>query len=122
MQVDLKGFRVSHPTQYCLRHGYGSDHYRLLQFKLQASHDSTNWVDLDTQSHRSSPIPGNFGTAAFPISGGGSAEQSGLATVGGKHESGWRYFRLTQTGNNNSGNDHLLCAGFEVYGILTGEW
>ena len=30
----------------------------------------------------------------------------------------FRHFRILHTGKNSSENDHLMCAGMELYGVL----
>jgi hypothetical protein len=40
------------------------------------------------------------------------------AAVGGR---AFRHFRILQTGPNSSGDNHLMCAGIELYGVLTDD-
>ena len=32
----------------------------------------------------------------------------------------YRHFRIYQTGENSSRDDHLMCTGIELYGVLLG--
>jgi hypothetical protein len=106
MSVDLGANFSLMPNHYCLRHGTGG-RYRLRSWRLEASHDGTNWATLkDHKNDRRLPNMG-FGVADWPIEGVAEA---------------YRHFRVLVTGPNSDGTHALACAGIELYGEFQGEF
>ncbi len=108
MAVDLKTARLV-PNHYALRSTpYASD-YKLRNWALQASNDNATWTTLRQHSSDVSLADQPMSVAAWPLD---------AAAVGGR---AFRHFRILQTGPNSSGNNHLMCGGIELYGVLTDD-
>ncbi len=105
MGVDLKTPRLV-PNHYALRSSEQSTQ-RPRNWRLEASNDGQAWTVLRTHSSDASMGDGSMSVAAWPL----DAE-----TVAG---CSFRHFRIFQTGSNSSGANYLLCAGIELYGVLT---
>eukprot|EP00729_Bicosta_minor_P028897 gene28897-biopygen31640 len=104
MLVDLGEGRHLAPDYYCLRHGNGNVHCRLLHWRLEGSNDDNTWTLLKTHANdRALPAQKNS-TASWPI----EAAADGAS---------YRYFRIFQTGKDSNGEYGICCAGIELYGI-----
>ena len=102
-QLQLRTASVC-PTHYTLRHGYdgyGSSHYRLRNWLFQGSNDGASWTTLSTHVNDAKLPAAGYSSATWPVT-----PQTGFYT----------YFRVSQTGANSSGANHLMMSGFEVYG------
>jgi hypothetical protein len=107
MAVDLKAARLV-PNHYALRSTYYGGDHELRNWALQASNDNATWTTLRQHSSDASLGGQPMSVAAWPLD---------AAAVGGR---AFRHFRILQTGpNSSSGNNHLLCTGIELYGVLT---
>ncbi len=93
------------PLRSTLYHG----NYKLRNWSLQASNDSATWTTLRQHSSDASLADQPMSVAAWPLD---------AAAVGGR---AFRHFRILQTGPNSSGDNHLMCAGIELYGVLTDD-
>jgi hypothetical protein len=109
IQFDLKEWVVS-LTHYSLKSdGNGRNH--LLQWALSGSEDGKTWVILDRE--QTNDLNGNYVTKTFSCNGERSCGNF------------YRYIRLQQTGKNSSGNDRLMLANIEFFGLMmksTNEW
>ena len=109
LSIDLGPGRSLRVTHYALRHGndYG---YQLRSWRLEGSHDGSQWAPLKTHE----------GDESMPA---GQGWCVGDWAVDGAEGEGYRHFRVIQTGENSFGNNMLFCAGIELYGWLRGaEW
>ena len=105
LAVDLGEGRSLVVDHYCLRSDNNSD-YKLRSWELQGSLDGQTWQTLRAHQGDSSLSSQSMSTAAWPVDAGAQA---------------FRHFRILQTGANSSGSQHLMCAGIELYGVLTEE-
>jgi hypothetical protein len=104
IQFDFKDRSVS-LTHYALKsdgHTYGS--YHLLEWTISGSNDGKDWTILDEQNTQD--LNGNYVTKMFCCGDSSSVSQF------------YRYIRLTQTGKNSSGHDHLMLANIEFFGSM----
>eukprot|EP00729_Bicosta_minor_P022072 gene22072-biopygen13446 len=106
MSVDLGEGRHLAPDYYCLRHGFSNGNWRLRHWRLEGSNDESTWTLLKTHANDQALPAQGFSTASWPI----EAAADGAS---------YRYFRIFQTGKDSSGYDFLMCAGIELYGLLT---
>jgi hypothetical protein len=95
-------------AHYCLRHGDRDDGYgRLRHWDLEASLDGRAWTTLRSHRDDQSLADAKYSTAAWAVEGGKGA---------------FSHFRIRQTGKNSGGysggDDCLMCAGIELYGVL----
>ena len=104
MAVDLLDRRLV-PSHYALRSGNNNFH-KLRNWELQASNDGQDWTTLRVHADDRSLSDQPMSVAAWPIDAG---------TIPGRS---FRHFRILQTGKNSSGNNYLMCAGIELYGLL----
>ena len=107
MQVDLGPDRSLRPTHYCLRHDATNGHAPM-NWRLEGSNDGTNWTTLSNHTNDQSMLQNQcMSEANFT-----------LANVNERY----RWFRIFQHGPNasrrESENNHLMCAGIELYGDL----
>jgi hypothetical protein len=102
IQFDFKTRNVF-VTHYTLKSA-GHNGYHLLQWTLAGSRDRQTWESID--SRQTEDLKGNYITKTFSCS-----NQSGEARF-------YRYIRLTQTGNDSSGRDHLMLSNFELFGKM----
>ena len=105
MAVDLQ--RLLAPTHYCLRSGTSYGGHKVRNWRLEGSKDGSSWTCLREHVNDASLAATAFSVAAWPI-------ENASAAV-------FRHFRVFQTAKNSSGNDHLTCAGIELYGTLLPE-
>ena len=70
---------------------------------------SRNCADVSTTPMGASPHFCSARAKMAPLS--GAAGSVAASTP-------FRAFRVLMTGKNSSGSDHLMCAGFEIYGTL----
>lgn len=98
--VDLKSVKLK-INRYSLR-GWPDSSFNLRNWKFQASTDSVDWLDLDTQTNNSGIAADKW--ISLPIN----------TTFA------YRYFRLLQTGVNSSGTNHLTLGEWELYGEVEG--
>ena len=106
MAVDLKAARLV-PNHYALRSDAQSGNNKLRHWRLEASNDGQAWTILRAHSSDASLRDEAMSVAAWPLD---------AAAVAGRS---FRHFRIVQTGANSSGANYLLCAGIELYGVLT---
>ena len=106
MSVDLGQGRKLKTDYYCLRHGYNCANDVLRNWRLEGSNDGSAWSPLRVHNNDASLAKVQFSTASWSVE--GVAES-------------YQHFRILQTGKNSPGNDHLMCAGIELYGLLTEE-
>lgn len=100
MSIDLRASRSLVINYYSIKGRNAQDH-NLAQWKLQASNNNSDWIDIDTKLD--SPLSGNqWLSIAVP-------DQT-LA---------YRFFRILQTGSNTSGANILCIGEIELYGKLT---
>ena len=104
MAVDLLNRRLV-PSHYALRSDINNFH-KLRNWEVQASNDGQAWTTLPVHADDQSLSVQPMSVATWPIDGG---------TIPGRS---FRHFRILQTGKNSGGNDHLMCAGIELYGLL----
>jgi hypothetical protein len=109
MAVDLRTARLV-PDHYALRTSNHAGLYthNLQNWALQASNDNATWTTLRQHSRDATLGDPAMSVAAWPLN---------AAAVGGR---AFRHFRILQTGHNSTNNNHLMCAGIELYGALTG--
>ncbi len=105
MAVDLKAARLV-PNHYALRSDAHGSH-KLRHWRLEASNDGQAWTILREHSSDASLGDQPMSVAAWPL----DAE----AVAGGS----FRHFRIVQTDPCSFGTKHLMCAGIELYGVLT---
>ena len=105
MAVDLKAARLV-PNHYALRSD-AHDSHKLRHWRLEASNDGQAWTILRAHSSDASLRDEPMSVAAWPLD---------AAAVAGRS---FRHFRIVQTGPNSSNLNHLMCAGIELYGVLT---
>ena len=105
MSVDLGEGRHLAPDYYCLRHGVDHGGWRLRHWRLEGSNDDSTWTLLKTHANDQALPAQGWSTASWPIE----------ATADG---ASYRYFRIFQTGKTSNGDDFLMCAGIELYGLL----
>ncbi len=105
MAVDLKAARLV-PNHYALRSAAHGSH-KLRHWRLEASNDGQAWTILRAHGSDASLRDEPMSVAAWPLD---------AAAVAGRS---FRHFRIVQTGPNSSGTNHLVCAGIELYGVLT---
>ena len=106
MAVDLKAARLV-PNHYALRSGMQSGNNQLRHWRLEASNDGRAWTILREHGSDASLGDAPMSVAAWPL----DAE-----AVAGRP---FRHFRIMQTGPGSSGRSYLMCAGIELYGVLT---
>ena len=105
MAVDLKAARLV-PNHYALRSSDQSTQ-RPRNWRLEASNDGRAWTILRAHGSDASLRDEPMSVAAWPLD---------AAAVAG---CSFRHFRIVQTGPNSSNLNHLMCAGIELYGVLT---
>jgi hypothetical protein len=105
MSVDLGATRRHAVDHYCLRHGHSIGGHMLRNWRLEGSNDNKAWVVLKTHTDDQALAGTAHSTAAWPVTP-PTAE-------------GFRHFRIFQFGKDASEYDHLMCAGIELYGILS---
>jgi len=105
MAVDLK--RLLAPTHYCLRSSKHANSHKLRNWRLEGSKDGSSWKCLREHVNDFSLADTKFSVASWPI------ENADTAV--------FRHFRVYQTCKNSSGDNHLMCAGIELYGMLRNE-
>lgn len=101
IQVDIGYGRSLILNHYSYRYRNDTNTYAPVAWVLAASNDTVTWTTVDTQSGLT-PV----------ISAWVSPAVSGQTTA-------YRFWRLTQTGNNNSGALHLSIGELEFYGAFT---
>jgi hypothetical protein len=106
MAVDLKAARLV-PNHYALRSDKHNGANKLRSWRLEASNDGQAWTILRAHGSDASLRDGPMSVAAWPLD---------AAAVAG---CSFRHFRIVQTGPNSSGDSYLMCAGIELYGVLT---
>lgn len=99
--VDLKD-KTLILSRYSLKARSDLNDHNPRHWKLQASNDSLNWLDLDTQD---TSTLSNGSWYSPPV-----ANQT----------TGYRYFKLLQTGVNSANLNYFVLAEWELYGKLIG--
>ena len=103
MSVDLGEGRQLAPDCYSLRHGYASHHFRLMNWRLEASNDAETWTTMRTHTN-DAPLPNQNSTASWSV-------QSAAGY--------FRYFRIYNHGQCSRDADYAMSAGIELYGLLS---
>ena len=103
MPVDLK--RQLIPSHYCLRSDVFSNRHKMRHWRLEGSNDGNSWTTLRDHSNDTALGDVAFSVAHWPL--------PDVATA-------YRHFRIYQTGKSSSNQDHLICTGIELYGVLLG--
>jgi hypothetical protein len=93
--IDLRNYRLFAPTHYCLRHGYSGTNQRLQHWKLQASHNNSDWVDL--KKHENEPMPPSYYCRDWPLDNSQWADAPAIDYRG----------HVTVVGNGDSGDGHI---------------
>jgi len=96
---DLKNRRCI-PSHYTIRHDLERGYY-VRSWKVEASNDQQEWTVLKEHKNETA-INGPGASATFAVNASGE----------------FRYFRLTQTGQNASGDLYFVISGFELYGQM----
>ena len=104
MAVDLGEGRALRVARYTLRHDANGCSHVLRRWRLEGSADGTGWTTLKTHADDAGLAATSMATASWPVEAAGA----------------FRHFRILQTGKNSKGTDqdHLMCAGIELYGRL----
>jgi hypothetical protein len=105
MRVDLGATRSLAVSHYALRH-WNADGSALRSWELQGANAADGpWITLRRHDNDASiEAKGGF-VAAWAVEGAAP----------------FRFFRIQQHGKNSYTNDYLMCAGIELYGVLTEE-
>ena len=103
MRVDLGATRSLAVSHYALRHDLNGDH-ALRSWELQGANAADGpWTTLRRHDNDAS-IEAKAGfVAAWAVEGAAP----------------FRFFRIHQHGPNSNGHIYLMCAGIELYGLLT---
>ena len=64
MSVDLGEGRQLAPDCYSLRHGYASHHFRLMNWRLEASNDAETWTTMRTHTNDATLPNQRYSTAS----------------------------------------------------------
>jgi hypothetical protein len=102
IQFDFKDRLVS-LTHYALKSD-GDWSYHLLEWTISVSNDENSWTIVDHQ--KTQDLKGQYITKLFEC-----CDQSSNSKF-------YRYFRLTQTGKDSSGNDYLDLSNIEFFGSI----
>ena len=102
MAVDLK--RPLLVTHYALRHGYDDGMHVLRHWQLQGSAGGEDWTTLRAHVDDAALAAAAHSEASWPVDSRGRE---------------FRRFRVLQTGKNSNDNDYLMCAGIELWGLLS---
>ena len=104
MRVDLGATRSLAVSHYALRHSANFGN-ALRSWELQGANAADGpWTTLRRHDNDASIEHGKGGfVAAWAVEGAAP----------------FRFFRIHQHGPNSSGHQYLLCAGIELYGLLT---
>ena len=90
------------PTHYTIRSRYDG-YCAPINYKIEVSNDNSTWYEIDKQN--GCPFTnGQQATFTIPI----DKNKQKVA----------KYIRLTQTGKNSTGHDHLCFESIEFYGYL----
>ena len=113
IQLELLGVWLR-PAHYTLRHYSSWDTECVRSWKLRASCDGSQWVDLMTHTNDTA-INGIGGVHTWPI------PLEGLPSLGPSspqlHHC-YRFFQLRLTGPNSNNHVYLACSGIELYGAV----
>ena len=105
MAVSLNSDQLFRPNAYCLRHDIQGPRGVLRNWLLQArENEHVEWTTLSSHQNDHSLSPHAGSVASFAL-------DSNIL-------SGYKHFRILQTGRNSSDKLRLLCSGFELYGTL----
>ena len=103
MRVDLGAVRSLAVSHYALRHR-NSDCHALRRWELQGANAADGpWTTLRRHDNDASIEQKAGFVAAWAVEGAAP----------------FRFFRIHQHGPNSYGSQHLVCAGIELYGLLT---
>ena len=104
MCVDLGATRSLVASHYALRHSRDGENYTLRNWELQGANAADGpWTTLRRHDNDASIEAKPCFVAAWAVEGAAP----------------FRFFRIHQHGPNSSGHQHLMCAGIELYGLLT---
>jgi hypothetical protein len=93
-------------THYSIRNRCDYDGHHLRTWRLEGSVDGLSWTELDREENNER-LSGKGTIASFAIA--------------ARHRKAFRMIRLQQTGKNSSGNDHLMLAGVEFFGVARAQ-
>ena len=102
------------PSHYTLRHYSSWDTECVRNWKLRASVDGRQWIDLMEHNNDES-INGIGATHTWPISLEGLPS---IANVSPPVQHCYRFFQLRLTGPNSNNHVYLACSGIELYGAM----
>ena len=107
MRVDLGATRSLVVRHYALRKDkHCSGHRALRHWELQGANAADGpWTTLRRHDNDASIDPKVGFVAAWPVEGAAP----------------FRFFRIHTHGYNSSNQNYLMCAGIELYGLLTEE-
>ena len=106
MRVDLGASRSLAVSHYALRHDAVNARHALRHWELQGANAADGpWTTLRRHDNDASIEPKDRFVAAWAVEGAAP----------------FRFFRIRQHGKDSSNYDHLMCAGIELYGVLTEE-
>jgi len=101
--IDFGPNKLVNPNYYTITYGNDGEGWEPRNWKLVGSVDEVNW-DVLRQHSNDRTLSGAFAHASWKVP--------------MKAESGYRYFRLVQTGKNKSGFYTFFICCFEIYGDL----
>jgi hypothetical protein len=120
--VDLGEGRNLIPTCYSIMNRNSSTNV-MMNWNLEGSVDGREWIVLDQRTYLpDGPDSYQFDEDQKLLKKKGGASSWGLARDFSGAKSGFRHFRIVQTGRNSSGNDNLALSCFELYGRPVGRW
>eukprot|EP01084_Bolivina_argentea_P024802 46171_1 len=86
-------------------HSVDNANAMLRHWNFEGSNDNKNWIVLKTHKNDTT-LTKEYQTHTFPVD---------------NCNSFYQYFRIKMTGKNGQKDWFLVCAGFEIYGYLTGN-
>eukprot|EP01083_Nonionella_stella_P309779 1098337_1 len=98
--VDFGANVMVKPTHYTLRHDNNNDHF-LRSWNFEGSNNGENWNILKQHDNDTS-LNTAWGTHTWSV----------------ECDESYKMFRIHMMAKNTNENWHLLCAGFEIYGVL----
>lgn len=101
MLIDLGAARTLLANKFSYRYRDDSSSFAPTAWTWEGSNDNSTWDVLATV------------TGQTPVA------SAWVSTTAAVQTTAYRYFRVKQTGNNNSGTSHLSVGEIELYGTLT---
>jgi hypothetical protein len=110
VMIDLGPHRRFIPNTYSIRHGSQGVGNAMRNWDFEGKMEETSeWVLLKRHTDDQTMTDGRGATASWAL----EVQQAAIDSTG------YRFFRIKQTGKNSGGNDCLFCSGIELYGVLT---